>query len=194
MATRTEAANGNGAQVDTAATEAALRRMAEAEPELAARLVIQSLPAAAAPLPSDLSWRLDIEGVGSYRVVGNGNGGAAKVEPALDGQPEDFTLETDAYGLARLAAGASPIGLVLRRKLRIRGRRRKALALRSLDSAAGPRELAQLGVPLDPDLVYRSLAYAIDRTLRVGAGATRVVERRVAGEVNGTNVRKLVKK
>ena len=162
MATRTEAANGNGAQVDTAATEAALRRMAEAEPELAARLVIQSLPAAAAPLPSDLSWRLDVDGVGSYRVVGNGNGGAATVEPALDGHPEDFTLETDAHGLARLAAGASPIGLVLRRKLRIRGRRRKALALRSLDSAAGPRELAQLGVPLDPDLVYRSLAYAID--------------------------------
>src|SRR4051812_28744973 len=42
MATRTEAANGT--QTDTKAAEAALRRMAEAEPELAARLVIQSLP------------------------------------------------------------------------------------------------------------------------------------------------------
>ena len=36
-----------------------------------------------------------------------------------------------------------------------------------------------------------SLAYAIDRTLRIGPGATRVVERRVAGEVNGSNALEL---
>jgi ribonucleoside-diphosphate reductase beta chain len=160
MATRTDSANGT--KVDSKAAEAALRRMAKAEPELTARLVIQSLPAAAAPLSPDLSWRLDVDGLGSYRVVGSGNGGAATVEPAEDGGEEDFAIETDAGGLAQLASGAGPLGLMLRRKLRIRGRRRKALALRALDSAAGPRELAQLGVPLDPDLVYRSLAYAID--------------------------------
>jgi ribonucleoside-diphosphate reductase beta chain len=142
--------------------EAALRRMAEAEPELAAKLVVHSLPAAAAPLPTDLRWRLDVDGVGSWRVVGSGNGGAATVEPSEDGAAEDFTIETDAKGLARLAAGSSPLGLVLRRRLRVRGRRRKALALRAMDSAAGPRELAKLGIAVDPDLIYRSLAYAIE--------------------------------
>ena len=34
--------------------------------------------------------------------------------------------------------------------------------LRKLAQDAGPRELAQLGAPVDPDLLYRSLAYAID--------------------------------
>jgi ribonucleoside-diphosphate reductase beta chain len=141
--------------------EAALQRMAEAEPELAAKLVVHSLPAAAAPLPSDLSWRLDVDGVGSWQVVGSRDGGAASVEPWESGAEAEFGIETDAAGLARLAAGASPLGLVLRRRLRVRGRRRKALALRGMDSAAGPRELAKLGVPVDPDLIYRSLAYAI---------------------------------
>jgi ribonucleoside-diphosphate reductase beta chain len=51
---------------------------------------------------------------------------------------------------------------MLRRRLRLRGRRRKALALRRLDSSAGPRQLARLGVRVDPDLIYRSLQYAID--------------------------------
>lgn len=36
-----------------------------------------------------------------------------------------------------------------------------------------------------------SLAYTIDRTLRVGPGATRIVERRIAAEVNGPNVLEL---
>jgi ribonucleoside-diphosphate reductase beta chain len=142
--------------------EAALRRMAGGDPELAARLIIQSLPAAAAPLPEDLTWRLEVDGIGAWRIAGNGNGGAARVDPAGAEDGEAFTLTTDAEGLAKLAAGASPLGLILRRRIRLSGRRRKALALRGLDSSAGPRELAQLGVAIDADLLFRSLAYAID--------------------------------
>ena len=48
------------------------------------------------------------------------------------------------------------------RRLRLRGRRRKALALRKLSPDAGPRDLAKLGLPVDPDLVFRSLEYAIE--------------------------------
>jgi len=143
-------------------SQAALRRMAKADPELAARLIVHSLPAAAAPLPAELSWRLDLAGLGSWTITGDGNGGPAKVAESNGAAGEDFTLQTDAEGLARLAAGANPLALALRRKLRLRGRRRKALALRGLDSDAGPRELAQLGIAVDPDLVYRSLAYAIE--------------------------------
>ena len=67
MATQVESGQqagwGNGTMAE------ALRRMAESEPELAARLIVQSLPVAAAPLPADLSWRLDVDGVGAWEVT-----------------------------------------------------------------------------------------------------------------------------
>ena len=40
----------------------------KAEPELAARLILQSLPAAAATLPAGLSYRLELEDLGAWRV------------------------------------------------------------------------------------------------------------------------------
>jgi ribonucleoside-diphosphate reductase beta chain len=142
--------------------DAALRRMAAEDPELAARMIVHSMPAAAATLPPDLTWRLSVEGIGDYTVRGPSNGGAATVEPSNGDGGETFAIETDARGLTSLAAGASPLGLMLRRRLRLRGKRRKALALRRLDSDAGPRKLAALGIDVDPDLIYRSLPYAID--------------------------------
>jgi ribonucleoside-diphosphate reductase beta chain len=166
MATRVETEQQSGqrsAAWGNSTMAEALRRMADSEPELAARLVVQSLPVAAAPLPADLSWRLEVDGVGAWEVTGNGNGGAALVEP-VDGANGhgDFSLETDPAGLASLAAGASPLGLILRRRMRLRGKRRKALALRAMDPEAGPGELVRLGLPIDPDLLYRSLAYAFE--------------------------------
>jgi ribonucleoside-diphosphate reductase beta chain len=165
MATRVETEQQNGQQASwgNSTMAEALRRMAASEPELAARLVVQSLPVAAAPLPADLSWRLVVDGVGAWEVTGNGNGGAARVVPADGGNGHgDFSLETDSGGLASLAAGSSPLGLILRRRMRLRGKRRKALALRAMDSEAGPGELVRLGLPIDPDLLYRSLAYAFE--------------------------------
>ena len=161
MATRVE--NGQQAGWGNGTMAGALRRMAETEPELAARLIVQSLPVAAAPLPSDLSWRLDVDGVGAWEVTGSGNGGAARVVPAngSDGSWE-FSIATDPAGLASLAAGSSPLGLILRRRLRLSGKRRKARILRAMDSEAGPDELVRLGLPIDPDLLYRSLAYGFD--------------------------------
>ena len=61
-----------------------------------------------------------------------------------------------------LAGGANPLPAMVRGKLRLRGKRRKALALRRLSQDAGPRELAKLGLPVDPDLLFRSLPYAIE--------------------------------
>lgn len=153
----------NGVAVDTreAAMDAALRRMSEADPELAARLVVQSLPAAAATLPAGLSWRLQVEDLGEWTVRSTGEG-PASVEAANGAGGEDFAIETDAGGLAALASGSSPLAMMLRRQLRLRGKRRKALALRRLDSGAGPRQMAALGLSVDPDLLYRSLPYAID--------------------------------
>jgi ribonucleoside-diphosphate reductase beta chain len=144
-------------------TLAALRRMAAEDPELAVRLLIQSLPAAAANLPQGLSYRLELEDMGAWRVEALGDRAVVtEVQSGRELNGEAFAVATDAPTLARLAAGASPIGALARGRVKLRGKRRKALALRGLSQDAGPRDLARLGLPVDPDLLYRSLAYAID--------------------------------
>jgi ribonucleoside-diphosphate reductase beta chain len=153
----------NGETSDDGNARRALRRMAESDPELAARLIVQSLPAAAADLPDGLSYRLELDGVGAWTV--SSLGGRAKVAEVLAGADlngEAFAISTDAETLARVASGRNPVGPLARGRLRLRGRRRKALALRRLSADASPRDLARLGHPVDADLVFRSLAYAIE--------------------------------
>jgi ribonucleoside-diphosphate reductase beta chain len=141
----------------------ALRRMAELEPELAARLIVQSLPAAAAPLPAGLSYRLELEGLGAWTVSPRGDRAeVTETAPGADLNGEAFAISTDPATLAQVASGRSPVGAMARGRIKLRGRRRKALALRRLSVDAGPRDLARLGLPVDPDLVFRSLAYAIE--------------------------------
>ena len=153
---------GNGQASKGTATEA-LSRMAESDPELAARLVIQSMPAAAAALPAGLSYRLELDGLGAWSVRSLGDRAEVREVPAgadLDG--DAFAVQTDVATLAKVASGRSPIGALARGRLKLKGRRRKALALRRLATDAGPRELARLGLPIDADLVFRSLQYAIE--------------------------------
>ena len=57
----------NGQRSNGTASQA-LRRMAEADPELAARLVVQSLPASAATLPAGFACRIELEELGAWRV------------------------------------------------------------------------------------------------------------------------------
>jgi ribonucleoside-diphosphate reductase beta chain len=155
MARNGRAGNGTAAQ--------ALRRMAESDPELAARLIVHSLPATAATLPDGLSYRLELEGLGAWTVRANGD--RAEVSEATPGgelNGEAFAISTDPATLAEVAAGRSPLGALARGRIKLRGRRRKAVALRRLSNEASPRDLARLGVRVDPDLVFRSLAYAIE--------------------------------
>jgi ribonucleoside-diphosphate reductase beta chain len=154
------ARNGDGSD---GTARRALRRMAESDPELAARLILQSLPAAAANLPDGLSYRLELDGLGAWTV--SSLGGRAKVAEVLAGADlngEAFVISTDAETLAKVASGRNPVGPLARGQLKLRGRRRKALSLRRLASDAGPRELARMGLPVDADLVFRSLPYAIE--------------------------------
>jgi ribonucleoside-diphosphate reductase beta chain len=137
--------------------------MSKEDPELAARLILHSLPAAAATLPAGLSYRLELEDVGAWRVSALGD--RAEVTEAEAGgelNGDAFAIATDAGTLARLASGANPLPAMARGSLRIRGKRRKALALRRLSDDAGPRQIARLGLPVDADLLYRSLGFAID--------------------------------
>jgi ribonucleoside-diphosphate reductase beta chain len=154
------ARNGDGSD---GTAQRALRRMAESDPELAARLILQSLPAAGANLPDGLSYRLELDGLGAWTV--SSLGGRAKVAEVLAGADlngEAFAISTDAETLAKVASGRNPVGPLAQGRLKLRGRRRKALALRRLAPDAGPRDLARMGLPVDADLVFRSLPYAIE--------------------------------
>ena len=123
----------------------ALRSMAAKDPDLAARLILMTLPASG----SAVTYVIDVEGLGEHHIG--------------EGEP-DFRLQTDPRTLAEFAAGASgPLGLMLRGRLRVRGKRRKALRLRrmasrGLDLAA----VVENGGTLDPDLLYRALPYMVD--------------------------------
>jgi ribonucleoside-diphosphate reductase beta chain len=128
--------------------------------------LVTALPAAASGVPGRLDYGLEIDRVGGFRV--SIADGAATVTPAngtLNGSPgegPEFVLRTDAETLARLAAGASPLRFMLGGRLRIDGRRRKALKLRRLAGNLSMRDVARAGIDPDPDLVYRALPYAID--------------------------------
>jgi putative sterol carrier protein len=160
----------------------AFREMARNDPDLAARLVLMSLPVAAQRIQGDLTYDLTVEGWGTYRVS-KLNGSAT-----VDQQPErhdvdrpdpgvDFMIAMDARTLAQMAAGASPARLMLDGRLRIRGKRRRALKLRAM--ADGELDLAEVlrnGGEIEPDLLYRSLEYLIDPAWTKGHKFTIVYE------------------
>jgi ribonucleoside-diphosphate reductase beta chain len=138
-------------------------RIAAENPELAARLVVMALPAVAARIPATLAYDLTVKELGSWRVsVADGR---ARVDPITDSDGRsDFRLTTDAQGFVDLAMGkASPLGLMLRGRLRIRGKRRRVRKLRHM---AGPdptlAEVAAAGGRIDPDAMIGALPYLIE--------------------------------
>jgi len=142
---------------------ASLHRIAADDPELAARLILMTLPAAASRIPGTLAYLLDIEGIGVYRV--SVSAGRARVDAgSRDEEDTDFRLSADPRTLVDLVTGVSgPLGLMLRGRLRIRGKRRRALRLRAMSGAdTGLDEVIASGGRLDPDVMYRALPYLID--------------------------------
>jgi ribonucleoside-diphosphate reductase beta chain len=137
--------------------------MAREDPELAARMLISALPAAAVSAPGSLDYRLVLDGVGAYHVAVDG--GTARVteeHPSAPNGHVDFTLETDPQTFALLAGGANPLRLMLGGRLRLHGKRRRALKLRRMEGDLTMRDIVRAGVTPDPDLLYRALPYAID--------------------------------
>jgi ribonucleoside-diphosphate reductase beta chain len=141
---------------------AALHRIAADDPKLAARLVLMTLPGAAARISGTLVYQLDVEELGSYLV--SVSGGRARVDEARTTDDSDFRLQTDARTLIELVTGtAGPLGLMMRGRLRIRGKRRQAMKLRQMSSGdLSMAEVVDAGGTLEPDILYRSLPYLID--------------------------------
>jgi len=73
------------------------------------RLVLHSMPAAAATLPAGLSYRLELEGLGAWAVRPNG-GHAEVTEVPMGGDlnGDAFAISTDPATLAQLASGPQP--------------------------------------------------------------------------------------
>jgi ribonucleoside-diphosphate reductase beta chain len=143
--------------------------MARDAPELAARLIVQGLPAAAARIPGELRYDLTVDDLGSYRIAVVD--GRAEVTRLSDGSPSaaltngevDFRLSTDARTLAAMAAGDSPAWLMLTGRLRVSGKRRSALRLRAMgDGEVNIADAVKQGAWLDVDAIHRSLEYLID--------------------------------
>src|SRR5207249_3636160 len=109
------------------------------------------------------NYELIVGGVGTYSV--SIDNGAVSVASAVTASPNgrpDFVMSTDAETLARLPTGTSPLRLLLGRRLRISGKRRRALKLRRMAGDLTMRDIARAGVEPDPNLVYRALPYGID--------------------------------
>lgn len=150
--------------MDQARQSAALERIAAGDPRLAARLVVMTLPAAAARIPGRLAYQLDVDGLGAYRVaVADGGASVREVDGAGPGDI-DFNMEADPETLVELATGRSgPVGLMLKGRLRIRGRRRRALRLRRMSGAGlDMGALLAAGGSIDPDVLYRALPHLIE--------------------------------
>jgi ribonucleoside-diphosphate reductase beta chain len=151
-----------------------LARVGAAEPELAARLVLMTLPAAAARIPGTLVYDLSVAGLVTHRVSVSGgrarvdrltvseNGSGPQLEPAAG--ETDFRMSAEPRALVALATGAArPLGLMLRGVVRVRGKRRRLLRLRHMSGAEiGLDEIVEAGGRLDADALFRSLPYAID--------------------------------
>ena len=140
-------------------------RIAKADPPLAARLMVMGLPVAAARIPATLAYELTVEGVGSWLVsVADGRARVDEVVAPVEPDPSaDFRIHTDAESFAKLANGSSPLGLMLRRRLRIRGKRRRARLLRHMNGAEPTlTEVVEAGGRIDVDAMMRTLPHLID--------------------------------
>ena len=142
-----------------------IEQVAKRDPALATRLMVMALPAAAARIPATLAYELTVEGVGSWRVsVADGRARVDEVMAPVEADPStDFRLHTDPESFARLANGSSPLGLMLRRRLRVRGKRRRARLLRHMNGAQPTlAEVIDAGGRVDVDAMMRALPYLVD--------------------------------
>ncbi|HZH23705.1 MAG TPA: hypothetical protein VEY49_02280 [Solirubrobacteraceae bacterium] len=160
----------------------ALARLAHDDPRTAARLLLALVPVQGTLLARALEYDLTIAGAGTYAISSDGR--HASVRPLHEPRPRAqaaFHVAADAATLAELLAGLQKrmgrwIGSV-----RVQGRRRDAEALRDalvacdLDLASA----ARAGADLEPDLVWRALAHAIDPAWT--RGHTFTVAQEIAG-------------
>ena len=169
--------------MDADRQRAAVERIAAEDPQLAARLILMTLPAAASQVRGPLTFDLDVDGIEARRVTISE--GRVRVENAGGPGGADFRLHTDPRTLVDLATGRSgPVRLMLRGRLGVRGKRRRALRLRQMSSAGVDLgDVVRGGGTLDPDVLFRSLPYLVEPEWTSGHDFT--VRYQVTGQGGG---------
>jgi hypothetical protein len=147
----------------------ALRLLAAEDPRAAGRLLLQLLPAQGLVWPEDVAYTLDIADTGCLNVVVNGD--TTTIKPLLNIDPVHApVLRTDLAGLARTVTARRGWGRIGARLSGSRGRLRPLHALAC--APLGLRDLQRQGVRLDPALLLRLLARAIDPAWTAGRELT----------------------
>ncbi|HET9738418.1 MAG TPA: hypothetical protein VFP78_09875 [Solirubrobacteraceae bacterium] len=141
----------------------ALVKLAHDDPALAGRVLAALLPAQGLAVQGPLSYDVSIGGTGTYSVsVTSGRTFVRAIEEPRSRGDAEFHLQAAPLVLAELLAGVDHrIGRFFG-PARIRGRKRHAKALKTLPSCTvALAEAARAGAQLEPELVYRTLAYAV---------------------------------
>ena len=160
----------------------AIVKLAHDDPAAAGRLLAALLPAQSALLDAALSYDLTVTGTGTFGV--DVVGSRTYVERLDRPRPRakaDFHLTGDPLALAELLAGVDHRIRRFFGPLRARGRRRQLKRLWVLPAGAiSLTDAARAGAALDPELVYRTLAYAVHPSWTRGHAFT--VAQAVTGE------------
>jgi hypothetical protein len=141
----------------------AIVKLAHDNPDLAGRLLAALLPAQGAAMEGPLGYDITIKGTGTYGVaIAGGRAGVEEIDVPRGRHVADFHLTADALILAELLAGVNHrIGRFFG-PVRVKGRKRSVRALKALQStSASLTDAARAGAALDPELVYRTFAYAV---------------------------------
>ena len=159
----------------------AVVKLAHDDPALACRLLAALLPAQGTAIEGPLSYDLTITGTGTYGIaIAAGRAGVEELDAPRGRRDADFHLTADPLILAELLAGVDHrIGRFFG-PARVRGRKRHVKELRPLQtSTATLTDAARAGASLDPELVYRTFAYAVHPSWTRGHDFT------VAQEIEG---------
>ena len=141
----------------------AIVKLAHDDPALAGRVLAALLPAQGLAVSGPLSYDLSIGGTGTFSVsVTAGRTFVRAIDRPRPRKDADFHLTAAPLVLAELLAGVDHRVGRFFGPARIRGRKRRAKALRALPTATTAlAEAARAGAQLEPELVYRTLAYAV---------------------------------
>jgi hypothetical protein len=141
----------------------AIVKLAHDDVATAARVLTALLPAQGALIEGPLAYDLTIAGAGTFGIaIAGGRATIEPVERPRSRREAEFHLTADPLILAELLAGVDHrIGRFFG-PVRVRGRKRRLKALQPLkNGSATLTNAAKAGARLDPELVYRTFAYAV---------------------------------
>jgi hypothetical protein len=159
----------------------AIVKLAHDDPATAARLLAALLPAQGVAIEGPLAYDLTIREGGTFGVaIAGGRASVERLDAPHPRSVVDFHLIGDAVALAELLAGVDHRVGRFFGPVRARGRKRKLKQLRPLTAGTvSLADAARAGARLDPELVYRVLAYAVHPSWTRGCDFT------IAQEITG---------